>query len=95
MGSIAGNLMIKHTYPEFPSDVHVVFSAVSALINIMEDEDTIKTLTLDEFYSTDMRRKLILSFELPKYNKNIYKIESYKVRIFIFTCGFIMKPSNI
>lgn len=82
MGTLAGNLMIKHQNKEFPSDIYVTFKALDAHVNVMFDKTTTKNLSLDEFYGLDMTGKLILSFELPKYEKELYKFDSFKVSRF-------------
>lgn len=79
MGTLAGNLMIKHRNKEFPSDIYITFKALDVKVNVLFDKATTKNLSLDEFYATDMTGKLILSFELSKYDKESYKFESYKV----------------
>lgn len=79
MGTLAGNLMIKHQNREFPSDVYITLKSLSAIVNVMFDKSTTKSLSLDEFYATDMKEKLILSFELPKYPRSNYVFNSYKV----------------
>lgn len=79
MGTLAGNLMIKHQNKEFPSDIYITFKALDVQVNVMFDKGTTKKLSLDEFYETDMTGKLILSFELPKYDKEVYRFDSYKV----------------
>lgn len=34
MGTIAGNLSLKHQHPEFPSDIFLVLETVGALLKI-------------------------------------------------------------
>lgn len=80
MGTIAGNLMIKHQHNDFPSDVYITFKALKATVNVMVDKNTTKLMSLDDFYATDLRKKLILSFELPKYPKSDFSFNSYKVK---------------
>lgn len=79
MGTLAGNLMIKHQHKEFPSDIYITFKALDVHVNVMVDKATTKKLSLDEFYESDMTSKLILSFELPKYDKEVYRFDSFKV----------------
>uniref|UniRef100_A0A2C9JQ57 FAD-binding PCMH-type domain-containing protein n=1 Tax=Biomphalaria glabrata TaxID=6526 RepID=A0A2C9JQ57_BIOGL len=43
-GSIAGNLMIKHKHPDFPSDIFTVLEALGAKVDIF-DADTSTTAT--------------------------------------------------
>lgn len=75
--------MIKHQNKEFPSDIYITFKALDVQVNVMVDKSTSKKLSLDQFYETDMTGKLILSFELPKYDKETYRFDSFKVGFYL------------
>lgn len=79
MGTLAGNLMIKHKHKEFPSDIYITFIAINVQVNVIFAKDKTRTLSMEEFLATNMRKKVILSFELPKYPKSTYLFNSYKV----------------
>lgn len=71
VGSIAGNLMLKHQHPEFPSDIFLTLLGASATmtLGIASDGSTMQ-VTLEEFLSTDMTGRIILSITLPQFSLN-------------------------
>jgi hypothetical protein len=36
VATIAGNLMVKHTWPRFPSDIFLLFETVGAMLEVSE-----------------------------------------------------------
>lgn len=71
VGSIAGNLMLKHQHPEFPSDIFLTLLGASATLTlgIASDGSTMQ-VTLEEFLSTNMTGRIILSITLPQFSPN-------------------------
>lgn len=65
-GSWAGNLMLKHKHPEFPSDIFLTLLAADAQLTLI-DADTNDTtqVDLETFLQTDMSKRLITSVILP------------------------------
>ena len=96
MGTLAGNLSIKHQHPEFPSDIYVVFEALDVHVIIQESKQVNKTITLAEYLKTTMTNKVIKSFVLKPYNNDEYIFDSYKVShlsiylyiYYIYVCGW-------
>ncbi|XP_046967939.1 xanthine dehydrogenase/oxidase-like [Vanessa cardui] len=78
IGSLAGNLMLKHIKPSYRSDVFVLFEAVGATVTIRGAGNFLVSMSLPDFLKYDMRGKLILNFELPPQGPN-HIIRSYKV----------------
>ncbi|XP_059172964.1 xanthine dehydrogenase-like [Physella acuta] len=68
LGSWAGNLALKHQHPDFVSDVLILLETVGANLNIVDSSGLNKLYTLDEFFALDMKAKVIVSMQLPKYN---------------------------
>ncbi|XP_063609254.1 uncharacterized protein LOC134783340 [Penaeus indicus] len=65
-GSWAGNLMLKHKHPEFPSDIFLTLLAVDAQLTLIDANTTDTTqVDLETFLRTDMSRRLITSVILP------------------------------
>ncbi|XP_019627736.1 PREDICTED: xanthine dehydrogenase/oxidase-like [Branchiostoma belcheri] len=64
VGSWAGNLMMKHAYPEFPSDVFTIMEAAGAKVTLGWKDDS-QTVAVTDFLKTDMNGKVILSLEIP------------------------------
>ncbi|XP_026741583.1 xanthine dehydrogenase/oxidase-like isoform X2 [Trichoplusia ni] len=77
VGTIAGNLMIKHGYNMYPSDVFLLFDAVGAELTIGSRTEKF-TVTMDEFLKLDMKGKLIINVMLPPLNED-YLLYTYKL----------------
>ncbi|XP_052860957.1 xanthine dehydrogenase/oxidase-like [Anopheles cruzii] len=79
VGTIAGNLMIKHQHPEFPSDVFLLLEAAEATLSIMiNKQSTIHVSPLD-FLKLNMGRKIIRAIELPPHDPTNTAFRSYKI----------------
>uniref|UniRef100_A0A1I8GBT9 FAD-binding PCMH-type domain-containing protein n=1 Tax=Macrostomum lignano TaxID=282301 RepID=A0A1I8GBT9_9PLAT len=74
----AGNLMMKHAHPEFPSDVYVLLEASRATVRI-SDGVSEQQLVLADLLRQDMRGRVILSATLPKINDDGHHFRSFKV----------------
>ncbi|XP_061392406.1 uncharacterized protein LOC133327888 [Musca vetustissima] len=79
MGTLAGNLSLKHQYPEFPSDIYVVFEALNVNVVLKNAADQEQTVSLTEYLKTSMNKKIIKSFILKPYSNDEYLFESYKI----------------
>lgn len=80
MGTLAGNLSIKHQHPEFPSDIYLVFEALGVDVVIQKSAKEECTLSLPEYLRTPMAKKIIKSLILKPHSTQDYIFESYKVR---------------
>ncbi|KAL6263815.1 hypothetical protein P5V15_003898 [Pogonomyrmex californicus] len=78
IGSIAGNLMIKHAHHEFPSDLFLMLETAGTQIHILEAPGRKKSMMLQEFLKTDMRHRIIYSVVLPSLSDD-YEYRSYKI----------------
>lgn len=78
MGSIAGNLMIKHAHHEFPSDLFLILETAGSQIHILNGPGRKQSMILMDFLGTDMKHKIIYSVVLPK-RSNDYEYRSYKI----------------
>ncbi|BFZ04913.1 hypothetical protein BsWGS_07952 [Bradybaena similaris] len=78
LGCWAGNLMLKHSHPEFPSDVFTILETVGASINIANDKGKIKSYSLLDFLSLGMCGRVIVSTHLPKYNTQNITVRTLK-----------------
>jgi len=63
-GTIAGNLMVKHAHPEFPSDLALTLSAAGAIITVSNISGE-KRLSADTFLQENMTMKVLTKIELP------------------------------
>jgi len=78
-GSIAGNLMIKHNHPEFPSDIFTLLEAAGAKVEIHDSLTSQSSqYSLIDFLHIDMKGKVMMSVILPKLADNVL-FKSYKI----------------
>ncbi|XP_023246390.1 xanthine dehydrogenase/oxidase-like [Copidosoma floridanum] len=96
IGTIAGNLMLKHEHPEFLSDLFLILETVEAEIQILEAEKNKISMKLLDFLKVDMRHKVIHSIILKKLDskKNFmsYKIMPvYQNAHAIMNAGFLLQ----
>ena len=66
VGSLAGNLMLKHAHPEFASDVFLLLAGTRATIWVRDSVEWVK-YTPTEFLALDMDRKVINWIEFPQF----------------------------
>ncbi|XP_075976855.1 uncharacterized protein LOC142977053 [Anticarsia gemmatalis] len=78
IGSVAGNLMIKHRHNEFQSDLFLLFETVGAQLTIVSISGITQIVTMQKFLEIDMRGKIIMSVLLPPLT-NQYILTTFKV----------------
>ncbi|KAJ8719960.1 hypothetical protein PYW07_012003 [Mythimna separata] len=78
VATIAGNLMIKHTYNAYQSDVYLIFNTVGAYLTLKDFHGNDTTVTMEEFLATDMKGKIIVKVLLPPLTTE-YKLYTYKL----------------
>lgn len=82
MGTLAGNLIMKHNHNDFPSDVYIVFEALNAQVVLQESVVKEKAVTMAKFLKTEMNGKIIRAIILRPYLREQYIFDSYKVNIY-------------
>ncbi|XP_060523086.1 xanthine dehydrogenase-like isoform X2 [Cylas formicarius] len=98
IGTLAGNLMMKHQHKSFPSDIFLILAAVDARLEIVDYNNKTYHLTAEHFLATDMSNKIIHKIHLPVLD-NTYKFESYKIMPrkqnahALVNAGFLLKLS--
>lgn len=82
IGTIAGNLMIKHQYNEFPSDLFLILETVAAQVVVARGPRSIDVdlFTLEEFLKISMDKRVILRIVLPARDSNSFILKTYKVK---------------
>ncbi|XP_045773786.1 xanthine dehydrogenase 1-like [Maniola jurtina] len=78
LGTIAGNLMLKHRNRDFKSDIFLLFETVGTQLKIMVSSSTYKVLTMQNFLNEDMTGKIITNVLLPPLSKE-HKLVTYKI----------------
>nr|CAD7403779.1 unnamed protein product [Timema cristinae] len=79
IGTIAGNLMLKHEHQEFDSDMFLLLETVGASLIIKADKGSDVTKSPAEFLDYDMNKKVLYQIVLPPYNNNTYVFKTYKI----------------
>ncbi|XP_063618136.1 xanthine dehydrogenase/oxidase-like [Cydia splendana] len=78
IGTIAGNLMVKHRVPVFSSDLFLLLETIGAVLVIVDKHGTVHMVTPAEFLHLDMVGKLITEIRIPPYSHN-YRFVSFKI----------------
>lgn len=78
IGTLAGNLMIKHAHHEFPSDLFLMLETAGSQVHILEKPGHKQSMMLQDFLKIDMRHKIIYSIVLPALSDE-YVYRSYKI----------------
>ncbi|GBP91385.1 Xanthine dehydrogenase 2 [Eumeta japonica] len=65
IGTIGGNLFMKHEHNDFQSDVFLLFETVGATISIGEANKETVIVYLKDFLKINMKGKIILNVKLP------------------------------
>ncbi|XP_055607619.1 xanthine dehydrogenase-like [Uranotaenia lowii] len=78
-GTIAGNLMIKHEHPEFPSDIFLLLETIGASLTVLTSKETSLTVSPKEFLSINMSKKVIKHITFPPIHPVHGIFRSYKI----------------
>lgn len=79
MGTLAGNLSIKHGRNEFPSDIFIFLEALDAKIVVMGTNSKLTKVSVMDYLQMDMQKKVIIKLILPARPVTEYIFNSYKV----------------
>ncbi|XP_013191578.1 uncharacterized protein LOC106135750 isoform X1 [Amyelois transitella] len=79
LGSMAGNLMIKHQHNEFPSDVFLLLQTVGAQLTLLNRWGALQIVSMENFLKSDMRSRIILNALLPPLNNTTCHVVTFKV----------------
>ncbi|XP_039280868.1 xanthine dehydrogenase/oxidase isoform X1 [Nilaparvata lugens] len=79
IGTLAGNVSIKHKHRDFPSDIFLLLETVGAVITLEESDGVTETVGMMEYLQMNADRKLITKFSFPALETSKYYIKTYKV----------------
>uniref|UniRef100_A0AAG5D729 FAD-binding PCMH-type domain-containing protein n=1 Tax=Anopheles atroparvus TaxID=41427 RepID=A0AAG5D729_ANOAO len=79
VGTIAGNLSIKHHHREFPSDVYLLLEGVGARLTIATSTTSTKVVTVEEYLSMNMNKRIILNVLLNPLDPYRHSLRTYKI----------------
>ena len=77
-GTIGGNLMLKHSHIDFPSDLFLLVETIGAQLVIKSHDGSEQKVSPMEFLNVDMTRKFLLRIEFPKTTDQMF---SYKTML--------------
>ncbi|XP_072940941.1 xanthine dehydrogenase-like [Epargyreus clarus] len=78
IGTLAGNLVLKHEYPDFQSDIFLLLDGVGATVTLVDRTLTRTELNMTAFLNTNIVGKVITQIKLPPFS-NHYELVTYKV----------------
>ncbi|XP_037970324.2 xanthine dehydrogenase 1 [Plutella xylostella] len=78
VGTVAGNLMVKHRVPTFSSDVFLLMETIGATLTILDISGKVIETTPEKFLPMDMTSKLIVNLKIPPLSNN-YHFVSFKI----------------
>ncbi|KAH9639141.1 hypothetical protein HF086_018209 [Spodoptera exigua] len=78
VATIAGNLMIKHSYNSYQSDLYLIFYTVGAQLTIVDYHGKEQIVTMNKFLELNMQGKIIVNVLLPPLSKS-HKLFTYKL----------------
>ncbi|XP_066250724.1 xanthine dehydrogenase-like isoform X1 [Euwallacea similis] len=79
IGSLGGNLMIKHQHPRFQSDVFLILETMGASLIIIDIDGNELMKSPKEFLDIDMNKKVIKQIIVPGLDPKKYYFGSYKI----------------
>ena len=79
MGTIAGNLSIKHAHNEFPSDIFLILETIDARLTILESIGKSTQMSVKDYLTYNMNKKIITKVSLPQMEPSKKIFRSYKV----------------
>ncbi|RVE48162.1 hypothetical protein evm_007222 [Chilo suppressalis] len=78
IGTLAGNLVLKHNHPDFQSDIFLLLDCVGAYITLVDRKQHQIELSMEEFLKTDITGKVLTNIKLPPISKS-HKLVTYKI----------------
>ncbi|KAJ8967057.1 hypothetical protein NQ317_000049 [Molorchus minor] len=78
IGTIAGNLMIKHTHNEFPSDIFLILETCQAVFVIVDLDGNETLCSAKDFLQINMNKKVIKNIILKEFGSS-FQYLSYKI----------------
>ncbi|EFA13013.1 xanthine dehydrogenase/oxidase [Tribolium castaneum] len=78
VGTLAGNLMMKHDIHDFPSDVFLILETIGATFTVVGTDGKEVELTPHDFINYDMTLKVLKTITFPSYPDTV-KYVSYKI----------------
>uniref|UniRef100_A0A1B0DQ09 Uncharacterized protein n=1 Tax=Phlebotomus papatasi TaxID=29031 RepID=A0A1B0DQ09_PHLPP len=97
VGTIGGNLSIKHQHNEFVSDIYILLEAIGATLTIISFGGSIRIVSIADYMKINMKNRIIVKITLPSLPKKQYEFFSYKITLraqntlALVNCAFLFK----
>ena len=79
LGTWAGNLVLKHNHPEFPSDVFLCLETVGAALQLISHNSVPLRLTPAKFLNLDLKGYFLYSVSFTRYDAKKTVLKTYKI----------------
>ncbi|XP_059620522.1 xanthine dehydrogenase-like isoform X2 [Phlebotomus argentipes] len=79
VGTVAGNLTIKHQHNEFPSDIFLLLVTVGAKFTIKDVKGSEQVVAAEDFLGVDMKKKILTKISLPPLSADKFELRSFKI----------------
>ncbi|XP_050309802.1 uncharacterized protein LOC126745822 isoform X2 [Anthonomus grandis grandis] len=102
IGTLAGNLMMKHKHNEFPSDIFLILETANAVLVIVDLDKNEIRVSPENFLKINMHQKVLKQIILPPYKSTVadnFYYTTYKIMTraqnahAIVNAGFLYKLS--
>ncbi|GAB0089792.1 Aldehyde oxidase/xanthine dehydrogenase [Sergentomyia squamirostris] len=97
VGTLAGNLSIKHRHHDFHSDIFLLLETIGATLTILSSVGSIKIVGIADYLKVNMKNRIIVKITLPSLPKCSFEFCSYKIMqraqnaLSTVNCGFLFK----
>ncbi|GAB0092110.1 Aldehyde oxidase/xanthine dehydrogenase [Sergentomyia squamirostris] len=97
VGTLAGNLSIKHRHHDFQSDIYLLLEAIGATLTILSSMGSVKIVGIADYLKVNMKNRIIVKVTLPSLPKSSFVFCSYKIMQraqnapSTVNCGFLFK----
>lgn len=79
VGTIAGNLMIKHDHNGFISDIFLLLEVLGATVTITDTNGVQQTVSPQDFLNVNMDKKVITRITMSQLAPDRFRLRSYKI----------------
>ncbi|XP_014251130.1 indole-3-acetaldehyde oxidase-like [Cimex lectularius] len=79
IGTLAGNLAIKHKNNKFPSDIFLILETVGAQVVVARADRSQPPIPLQDLLAKNLYKALIKRIILPRLPNDIYKVRTFKI----------------
>ena len=81
VGTIGGNLMLKHQYPDFPSDIFLLLETAGATLVIRNPDNSETISSPVEFLTLNMTKKILYKIQMPEISGKVFTYKTMQRHI--------------